>query len=334
MGYSVNLSPPYPACSIVPAGNYNVNIRNAPGTTSPIVGTLLPAAWISVSRLTNGWYQVSYPGTPVHNAWVSSSVVNLTPPCTCTETSCSQNQPPPPPNCVARTTTLARVYSTLERNVGITILTQLGAGATVNVLGQVSGWYSVQVSSTISGWISSASATLSGSCNNVIVSPIGQNTALCIVGNLTNQVGTVSPAPGDTTNLSARFQPQTGMGAISQYQGWIEVYIPGFDTRGWLQSSPYVLDGLCNSLPITYAPGATQTPVPIPFDACYISNTSGADQPVYERPDPASAIIGTLPPFDTLMPTMSGRSGTWVEISMARSPGWVDGRYLTFTGAC
>jgi Bacterial SH3 domain len=91
--YIVSHLGPGPVCSLTPtvAG---ANIRSGPGTNYPIIGVLPAANWVSAVRLDgSGWYQISFPGTPVEGGWMSNTVVALQQPCVCG-----------PNNCVAVTT--------------------------------------------------------------------------------------------------------------------------------------------------------------------------------------------------------------------------------------
>lgn len=86
--YSVRQPVPGPVCSIVPTVN-TANIRSGPGTSYPVIGLLPANNWLLALNIsTQGWHQVSAPGTPVDRAWISSTVIILTQPCVCGTDGC------------------------------------------------------------------------------------------------------------------------------------------------------------------------------------------------------------------------------------------------------
>ncbi len=86
--YIVSRLVPGPVCSISPtvAG---ANVRSGPGTNFPIIGVVPAANWVSATRIdSNGWYQITSPGTPVEGGWMSNTVVALQQPCVCGPNNC------------------------------------------------------------------------------------------------------------------------------------------------------------------------------------------------------------------------------------------------------
>lgn len=100
--YAIRQPLPAPSCGVVPTVN-SANIRSGPGTNFPVIGVLPANNWVSAIRIdSNGWYQISAPGTSVDGGWISNTVTSLTQPCVCGPNNCTvvttivPTIPPPP----------------------------------------------------------------------------------------------------------------------------------------------------------------------------------------------------------------------------------------------
>lgn len=157
--YTVNQPGVPPVCGLAPNVS-GANIRSGPGTNTTILGVLPAGHWLRAIRVEpNGWYQVSFFGTPVDGGWLSSTVAVLQQPCVCTLNTCApvvtppptwtpvQPTPtwtPPPEWCAMSVLTLNDAVQGYYQPNNVANWTTLSYGSYWNVLGRTNdGWYAV-----------------------------------------------------------------------------------------------------------------------------------------------------------------------------------------------
>lgn len=330
--YTVSLPAPYPACSVVPSGGYEVNIRQAPSTGSAIVGRLGAASWINVAQAVNGWYQVSYPGTPVHGGWISGSVVALTQPCTCGP-SCIVPQPPP-----AQCTAVLLQSTTLYSGPGTSFPTmgQVTGGGTYAVLARSSAfWYKIAVPGyplpglTTVGWVPQTLVSLAASCHVLPVEdPPPPQQETCMLTTLQSSYLYTGPGTGyeQVTNIAAGQKMPV---AARSSGGWYKVYLQTFaPSEGvWIDGSVVTLSGNCQALPV-------EDPPP-PQAQCTATVIQAAN--LYEGPSPEYALLRQAAAGEVL-PVDARSSDFWYRVNPEHHTTppdfWINGAYVTLSASC
>jgi hypothetical protein len=250
----VNLSAPYPACSVVPAGDYTVNIRKNPNTNGDIVGTLNKAAWVKVASSTNGWYMIDYPGTPVHQMWVSGEAIRLTQPCSCGPTCVPQTSAvgvatpiPATGTCSAinRSSEPQPIYGRPDNTTPF--IARMAPNTPFFVVSKTAGWYAVYIQALTSiGWVSDSTAVLQGACELILSDHIVPPPSTCTVTNTTGSTSGVFPRPDASAPLMARMPPNEPFTVISKSPGWYAVFVAALTSVGWVQESAVTANGVCN----------------------------------------------------------------------------------------
>jgi hypothetical protein len=265
--YNVALPAPAPDCSVMPNGAFSVNIRRNATTNSDVIGLLLPASWVKVSQMINGWYQVDYAGTPVHTGWIAAQPVVLIGSCLCpTNQACriatvGPNTPVPVTQApvtpasdfsafmtrceaVNATSAAINVFSSSD-GVPIAQLSPSQSAPLVSLGG--TDWYVVYLRDKVStGWVRREGTTPSGDCQNVLSGVQLWPASSCIATNTTSSPIGIWAGPDSTnpSNLFTRLGPNESTSALSKFNGWVAVYRLGCSLQrclhsGWMGSTEH-----------------------------------------------------------------------------------------------
>lgn len=252
--YVVNLPAPYPVCSVTPNGNFTVNIRSQANTSGSVRGILNPASWVMVKSLNNGWYQVSYPNTPVDNLWIAAEVVTLTQPCVCGP-NCVQQAVPTATNvgamCMA-TNTSGQTQPIFAEPGLITgdFVARFQAGATMQTAAfNEAGWIKVIYDApNYTGWLLATGITIGAGCDSIPTEALPAPIKACVLINNTSQINTIFDQPDG--EYVGRFWPDTPRYAVAKRSaGWYKIYEPAFSNFFWVEAAFVNARGACDSLP-------------------------------------------------------------------------------------
>jgi uncharacterized protein YgiM (DUF1202 family) len=270
--FVINQRAPYPVCSLVPSGSFDVNIRQSPSTSGAVIGTLPTGTWVSASQFVNGWYQISLSGTVVDGGWVSSTVTSLTPTCTCG------------PHCAGLMATvegapvctltivseIANIYSGPAHSFPVIGQARIWDQFTVAENTSGGWWYRVHYPQGQSAWFSYSDIMMGAGCRVSPCAPncpteIPQNTPppppelLCTV--TINQQATLHVGPGPNYTILAQVaagETFTVLGRSADY-GWFNIAYPAIlPGNGWVERSMVTLALACppdlDSLPMFTPP--------------------------------------------------------------------------------
>jgi uncharacterized protein YgiM (DUF1202 family) len=325
--YTVSLPAPYPPCSVYPAGAYDVNIRQSASTNSAIVGRLKQASWVQVAGLYNGWYQVSYPGTPVHGGWISSSVAWLTQPCVCGPACVVPAPTPYPTQSTVCTGTVLRTTSLFAGpSRDYAIVTQVAGADVFQVFTRSSNfWYKLNIGApSLVGWIDGSLISLSSACRPLpIEDPPPPPQQGCSA--TTRQQATVYEGPGIAYREIVQIAAGATYGAvIRSSNNWYKVGITSPET-GWIDGAQLTLAGRCDTLPVQDPPAQT----------CLATAYTLSD--VYTGPGPEYPWVTQIA-SGTALPVLALSNNRWFKLDLPTfAPGagvWISETVVTLSGDC
>jgi hypothetical protein len=253
----------------MPNGTFSVNIRRNATTNSDVIGVLMPASWIKISQLINGWYQVDYPGTPVHTGWISTAPVVLIGSCVCPANQACRVETPGPNTVVPVTVIPVTVpannwYVQMSRCSAVNItqaavnvftssdgvpIAQLTPGQSAPLV-SIGGtdWYVVYLADKVStGWVRREGTSPSGDCTTVLSGVQMWPPSTCLANNPSAQpIGVwAGPDSSSPSNMFARMGVNEYASALARFNGWVAVYVAAFNTVGWVPQNTVVLSGTC-----------------------------------------------------------------------------------------
>lgn len=321
-GYVVNLPAPALACSVTPNDSVNVNIRSGQSTNSGILGTLTAASWVNVRSVNNGWYQVSYPNTPVDGAWISASVVNLTQPCQCNDFACTAS--------VTFAGTLqgtCSIMATVTTNVRsgpgtqYARINQITAGSTVAAVGTSNtGWFLMDFGA-YTGWADASLFQRSADC------ALPVQGAWCLTNSGSNPVFTCGVTALTTVNI--RSGPGTQHTILTQVTGgvtvnaiaisdnsWYQVQANG--TVGWADAGIFSRSTNCNLPPVPTNPSG---------NACWVVPNGNFTVAIRAGASTQYNVVGQIPGGSQA--NLAGNAGNgWWQVEYNSTIGYVDGQTI------
>jgi len=257
IGYSVRATPivdpglyyagnpqPYPpvGCFVYTVGDFPVNIRTGRSETASRIGQLRANQWLPVDSVVNGWFGVHLPGTPIDGAYISNGPVYLSSNCQCDEFSCQQTAPSTA-TCDITTyvdSPVTNVHvepANWSRTVG-----QLVAGEVYRAIAEsTSGWYQLE----IGGWVAPnyIRRLVSGACQNLPKIEFGHPRFDCELVNTIGEIQTIYTEPNG--EYYGRFPIDMQLGLIKRDGDWYQVYVPAFNSAGWVNGSAMRLADNC-----------------------------------------------------------------------------------------
>jgi len=242
--YYVGNPQPYPplGCFVYTVGDFPVNIRLAQSETASRIGQLRANQWIPVDSVVNGWFGVHLPGTPIDEAYISNGPVYLSSNCQCDEFSCQQTTPPTT-TCDITTHADSPITNVhVEPANWSRVVGQLVAGdAYRGVAESTSGWYQLENG----GWVAPnyIRRLVSGACQNLPRIEFGHPGFDCELVNTKGEIQTIYTEPNG--DYYGRFPIDMELGLIKREGDWYQVYVPAFNSAGWVNGGAMALAGTC-----------------------------------------------------------------------------------------
>jgi hypothetical protein len=222
------------------------------------MGILNKVSWIKVAKLQGEWYQVDYPGTPVHQMWIASGVVTLQPPCLCTPDCIQTNHAPADPSnmsCRMEVLQPTDVYDT-PGNWGNKV-GQFPQGLLVAVNAIASnGWFGVTYFADGRAYYAAPNyARLLGDCNRVPRIIAQPTLGACFVTNFSGAPQTLRTTPEMLdTNYFGRFPPSSTMYVLRKQGDWYQVYVEPFSAAAWIPANVVTPNPECGTQPLPFDP--------------------------------------------------------------------------------
>gem|GEM_PF-2552114 len=235
---------PYPpeGCFVYTAGDFPVNIRVAQSETATRIGQLRANQWIPVDSFVNGWFGINLPNTPIDGAYIASGPAQLTSTCRCDEFSCTPITPSSNTTCYISTLSADKITKVhTDPGNWTTVVGQLVHGEQYKATTQsTSGWYQLE----IGGWVPSNYLGLaSESCRNLPTIDYGHPDFKCELVNTTGEIQTIYTEPNG--DYYGRFGSGLRLGLIKQEGDWNQVYVPAFNSAGWVKHNNMTISGPC-----------------------------------------------------------------------------------------
>ncbi len=244
--YYAGYPQPYPpeGCFVHTAGDFPVNIRTGQSEDASRIGQLRANQWLPVDYIVNGWFGVNLPNTPIDNAYIASGPAILTRTCSCTEFTCKPVTAPGQ-TCWIETHS-ANIVTRIHVEPANWSDTYGGLlfGETYEVTTQSDGgWYQL----AIGGWIPPNDIKLldDEACRNVPTIPYAPPLFDCELVNTTGEIQTIYTEPNG--DYYGRFGSGLRLGIIRLDQNWYQVYVPAFNSAGWVDGTEMGLSGDCSA---------------------------------------------------------------------------------------
>ncbi len=236
---------PYPSdgCYVYTAGNFNVNIRSAQSETSERLGQLYANSWLPVDFFINGWFGVDLPNTPIDGAYISNGPVRLSATCICDEFSCQKSQLISTCEITTHSNNTKTLIYTEPANWS-TVVGELTHGTVYTATGtSTSGWYQLYNG----GWVPANYLKILSpdACRNAPKIPYSGPLLDCDLVNTTDEIATIRVEPDG--EYYGRFRNGLSLGIIKREGDWYQLYVPAFESAGWVDGSAMTLSGNCDS---------------------------------------------------------------------------------------
>ncbi len=276
-------TPPATVCNVTPFNVQAVNIRQGPGTSYTVIGTLITYAPLMTGR--DGWYQILLPTGA--SGWVSGSVTTLV-------GACGGNPGPVPVYRIANSgtppTTMCAVVNSTGADIPVyglplqtptlvpqTPVANLGTWAQA-LSRHADGSIEIIIRAGVTGWVDGNRVVTTAPCAQVFGGGGGSLPVLNLPGERIPAAMCAAVHPGGTLVIYVYSQPNGAAVAImgnagrvlGLQNGWLHITDDNGHS-GWVSANQPGIIGPCNDMPETPLPmvGELAGPgSPLPSDVC------------------------------------------------------------------